>query len=109
VQVQTRSSAFVCDSFSRATIIVDLTAVAGSPTSFTLDAKMQMSPDDTGTRWIDIPNGAITQITTSPKTEMVFDKPITGAKRVRVVYTLAFVGGTSPTATFEVDLCLSQI
>lgn len=103
------SSAIVSDDFGRVSMIVDLTAVAGSPTSFALDVKIQYSPDTTGTRWLDLPNGAITQITTSPKTEVIFDKPITGARRIRVVYTLTFTGGTSPTATFSVDIGLSQL
>ncbi|MBC7239102.1 MAG: hypothetical protein H5T71_03260 [Chloroflexi bacterium] len=103
------SGAYDADNFSRATLIVDLTAVNGSPTSFSLDVKLQMSPDEDGDRWVDVPNGAITTITSSPATAMVFDKPITGARRVRAVYTLSFTGGTNPTATFEVDLALSQV
>jgi len=106
--VNQASGAIVSDNFNRISLIVDATAVGGTPTSWTLDAKVQYSPDTSGARWLDLPNGAITQLT-SVGTEVVFDKPITGARRLRILYTLAFVGGSSPTVTFEVDIGLSQV
>lgn len=102
------SSAFVSDDFSRVTLMVDATAVAGTPDSWSLNVKVQISPDTSGDRWLDLPNGAITPLTAVGQ-QMVFDKPLTGARRVRVVYTLAFVNGTAPTLAFEVDLGLSQV
>lgn len=103
------SAAYDAEHFNRATLIVDLTAVGGSPTSFALDVKLQMSPDQGGDRWVDVPNAALATLTSAPATALAFDKPITGARRVRVFYSLTFTGGTNPSATFEVDLALSQV
>jgi hypothetical protein len=94
--------------YGRATLVVNLTAIGGTPDATALDVKIQYSPDTTGSLWIDLPNGAITQLTATG-TNVVFDKPITGARRVRVSYTLAFTNGTAPTATFAIYLALSQV
>lgn len=102
------STAVDCSNFGRASMFVNLTAIGGTPDATALDAKVQYSPDTTGTLWIDLPNGAITQLTATG-TNVVFDKPLTGARRIRVSYTLAFTNGTTPTGTFAIYLALSQV
>lgn len=102
------SSEVVTDDFAKVSMLVDLTAIAGSPSATALDVKIQYSPDTSGSRWIDLPNGAITQLTTTGR-QQVSEKPLMNARRIQVVYTLAFTGGTNPTATFAVDLVLSQL
>lgn len=75
-------------------------ASSGTPTSFTLNAKLQDS-DDGSTGWADYtpPSGtaAITAIT-AVNTNAEKDIDLAGAKRyVRVQEVVAFVGGTAPT------------
>lgn len=75
-------------------------ATTGTPTSFTLDAKLQDSADGT-TGWADfVPhNGtaAVAPIAVA-STQATKNIDLAGAKRfVRVVETLAFVAGTAPT------------
>lgn len=77
-----------------------LTAVAGaatgSPTALTLDAKLQDSADGS-TGWADITGAAITTIAAASTLGRV-DVNLHGAARyIRVVSTVAFTGGTSPT------------
>jgi hypothetical protein len=80
---------------------VECGAVTGTPTSFSLDCKVQHSDDNsTFADWQPAGtaiSGAIAQITTasSRKRKTV---NLQGAKRyVRSVTTVAFVGGTTPT------------
>lgn len=71
-------------------------ATSGSPTSFTLDAKLQDSADGS-TDWTDIADAAITALTAADSTGKVH-VDLAGARRyVRVSQTIAFVGGTAPT------------
>lgn len=71
-------------------------AVTGAPTAQTYDVKLQDSADGS-TGWADIPGAAITQITAA-NAEAEKDINLAGAKRyIRVVGTVGFTGGTSPT------------
>lgn len=71
-------------------------AVTGAPTAQTLDAKLQDSADGS-TGWADITGAAIAQIT-AVNTLAQKDVNLSAAKRwIRVVETVGFTGGTSPT------------
>ncbi len=96
------------DGFAAANMLVDLTALGGTPASTALDVKIQYSPDRTGSRWIDLPSGAITQLTATGR-QRVDGVALLTARRIKIVYTLAFTGGTTPTGTFQVDLSLTQV
>lgn len=70
-------------------------AASGTPTSFTAASKLQDS-DDGSTGWADLTGAAATTLA-ADDTEAQKDIDLTGAKRyIRVVETVAFVGGTSP-------------
>jgi hypothetical protein len=102
------SSEIPVDGYAVVSMLVDFTATSGTPVSTALDAKIQYSPDVSGSLWYDLDDGAITQLT-STGNDKVVNKPITFARRIRVSYTLAFSGGTSPTATFSVYTALTNI
>ena len=68
----------------------------GTPTALTLDAKLQDSADGSS-GWADITGAAITQIAAASG-EAHVDVNLRGAKKyIRVVQTVAFTGGTTPT------------
>ncbi len=82
--------------YQSATLHAASGAVTGSPTTQTLDAKLQDSADGS-TGWADITGAAITQITAA-NAEAEVDVDLSGAKRyIRVVEVVAFTGGTTPT------------
>lgn len=87
--------------FNSATLVQKTGAIAGSPSAQTVDAKIQDSPDGS-TGWADYkPDGvttaAIAQLTAANAVGEV-DVDLSGAKRyIRVVETVAFTAGTSPT------------
>ncbi len=71
-------------------------AVTGAPTAQTYDLKLQESSDGS-TGWTDVVGAAITQITAVDASQ---EKGVNllGCKRyIRVVATVGFTGGTSPT------------
>ena len=71
-------------------------AETGTPTSKTVDAKLQESADGSS-GWADITDAAVTTITADDTQETV-DVDLSGALRyIRVVEVVAFVGGTTPT------------
>lgn len=81
-------------------VAANVGASSGTPTSFTLDYKLQDSADGS-TGWADYtpPSGtaALTQITAASALSSK-NIDLAGAKRyLRVVEVLAFVGGSSPT------------
>jgi hypothetical protein len=72
-------------------------AATGSPTSFTVDGKVQES-DDGSTGWEDVTGAAIAQQTTGSKIVRVrVPNPHNRKRYLRAVLVTAFVGGTSPT------------
>lgn len=85
--------------YAGCTLAVQVGTPTGSPTSFTVDVKLQDSADGS-TGWADYkPDGsttaAITQATAAGLAEI--DVDLSGAKRyIRVVEVVAFVGGSSP-------------
>jgi hypothetical protein len=88
--------------YESAQIVVQTGATTGTPTSFTVDAKIQDSADGS-TGWADYTApgatavAALTTLITADSTAK-FNVDLSGAKRyVRVVQTIAFVAGTSPT------------
>lgn len=81
--------------FEDAVLLVSTGAVAGAPTAQTVDAKIQDSAD--GTTWADVAGLTIAQITAAD-TEQELDIDLTPLKRyIRVVATITFTGGTTPT------------
>lgn len=93
------------------TLIATTGAETGSPSARTFDAKIQDSADGS-TGWADyIPPdqttvAAVTQITAA-SSEAEVDVNLSGAKQyVRVVDTLAFTGGTSPTLGIQTTVVL---
>ncbi|NIU01091.1 MAG: hypothetical protein GWN01_09250 [Nitrosopumilaceae archaeon] len=80
-------------------------STTGSPTSFTVDAKLQESADGS-TGWADISGAAISALT-AVDTEGDVDIDLSGVKKfVRAVVTPAFVGGTSPTVDVAATVVL---
>jgi len=81
--------------FYSATLFVDVGTASGSPTSLTVDCKLQESDD--GTTFADIQGATISQITAANK-QAELDINLNGRKKyIRAVATVAFSGGTSPT------------
>lgn len=90
-------------------------ATTGTPTSFTADAKIQDSADGS-TGWADYtpPPGpgstpataAVTQITAASKMQSKDVDLATAKAFIRVVETVAFVGGTTPTLAVCSDVVL---
>jgi hypothetical protein len=77
-------------------LFLDVGATSGAPSSFTVDAKLQDSPDGT-TGWADLAGEAVAQVT-AINVQRFKDVNLSRAKAfIRVVVVDAFVGGTSPT------------
>lgn len=82
--------------FQSGVLLVDAGAVTGAPSAQTLDAKIQDSADGAA-GWTDVPGLAIQQIT-APDIQRELSLDLTGTRRfIRVVQTVAFTGGTTPT------------
>ncbi len=95
--------------FRSATCVIANGAATGSPTSYTVDAKIQQSSDDGSTdAYADVSGLTMTQITVDNKVgEINFD--LTGLKKyVRVVVTPALTGGTSPKALIGAVMILGN-
>lgn len=87
--------------FSHSCVLVEYVgAASGTPTSFTVDAKIQHSSDNGSTdAWSDYtaPEGAAAITTATAAGLVEKDVNLQGAKQyIRVTETVAFVGGTSP-------------
>lgn len=80
-----------------AVLLVSTGAVAGAPTAQTVDAKIQHGNAADASDMADVSGLTITQITAA-NTEGQLDIDLLPLKRyIRVVATVAFTGGTSPT------------
>lgn len=80
-------------------------AVTGAPSAQTVDAKIQDSATSGGS-FVDFAGGAITQITTVDSDAEV-DIDLSGAKAfIKVVVTVGFTGGTTPTIPVASTLAL---
>lgn len=97
-----------CKEFGKASLLVRTGTETGTPDARTLDVKLQGSLDESGDNWVDIASGAITQITAASSNQQKYDVAIHGMRRVRVVHTLAFTNGTTPTLQTQVVLGLYQ-
>jgi len=87
-------------------LIVQSGAVTGTPTTQTLDSKLQSADDNSGTNAADITGAAITQITTVNGFGTV-SVDLLGARRwIRAVNTPGFTGGTSPTLQHAAQIVL---
>jgi hypothetical protein len=87
-------------------------ASTGAPTSFTADFKLQHS-DDGSTNWLDPANlgagfaSGVVGTLTAINSEVSKNFNFAGLKRfIRVVCTLAFVGGTTPTLVVSSTVAL---
>ena len=83
-------------------------ATTGTPTSFTVDAKVQESDASDGTGMTDAAVGDFGGVAITQQTAASFAVELESdlqklKKFVRIVVTTAFVGGTSP--TIPVDVC----
>lgn len=77
---------------------LNLAVTAHAGTTPTLDVKVQTSKDDVDADYVDVPNGAFAQVTTTNGTTRL----VVGAldRFVRVVATIA---GTTPSYTYSVS------
>lgn len=88
-------------------LLVSTGAATGTPTSFSVDAKIQDSADNSS--FADVSGLAITAITADNTTGSVAKIDASGLRRyVRVVTTPAYVGGTSPKVPVATVLLLTQ-
>lgn len=86
-------------------MVVHSGAATGSPTSYTLAAKLQDSATSGGT-YADITGAAITALT-ADNTVALKAVDLSGAKAfIRMVVTVTFVGGTSPTLPVAAEIVL---
>lgn len=85
--------------YNSAAFVVTNGAATGSPTSYTVDAKVQESATSGGT-YADVTGATITQITADAKEAVIRVEGLgTSRKRfLRIVVTPAMTGGTTPKA-----------
>lgn len=82
-------------------------AIAGAPTSQSVNAKLQHS-DTSGGVYTDISGATLSTITAGNASGEI-NVDLSSAKRyVRVVLTVAFVGGTTPTIGVSATYCLGE-
>jgi hypothetical protein len=84
--------------YEDAMAIISVGAASGTPTGYTVDAKIQESADGS-TGWADITGAAITQIVDTDDVTAEVKVDLRRAARkgyIRVVLTAALTGGSSP-------------
>jgi hypothetical protein len=104
------SAAIDTQGYNSAVVVVTNGAATGSPTSYTVDAKVQHS-DTSGGTYTDVSGAAITQITADNKIATIRLEGLGGAsvKRfIKVVVTPALTGGTSPKALIAATVHLGR-
>jgi hypothetical protein len=85
-------------------------AVTGTPTSFAVSSKLQDSAD--GSAWADVVASQANPTVTIPdviaiNSNNILEVDLSGLRRfVRMVHTVAFVGGTSPTVLLAEECIL---
>lgn len=88
--------------FNSALVVVNNGAATGTPTSYTVDAKVQECDTNSGTAgdWSDVTGATITQITADSKTALIRVEGLGNSRKrwLKVVVTPAMTGGTSPKA-----------
>lgn len=85
--------------FGDAMVVVQVGATTGTPTSFTVNAKIQESADGS-TGWVDVTGDTIAAVIAANKTaeiNVALRSRVAALRYFRVVLTPAFVAGTSPT------------
>lgn len=102
----TQSDFIPCEPYNTASLMIRIGATSGTPDSFTFDMKLQGSMD--GSSWVDLPNGAITQVTSATQFVMLKNIDISGFIQLRTTHVLAFVNGTAPKLTFDTNLIMTQ-
>ncbi|MFA5080297.1 MAG: DUF1521 domain-containing protein [Candidatus Paceibacterota bacterium] len=95
--------------FNSAMVTIENGAVTGSPSSYTVDGKVQES-DNGSTGWVDVTGATITQIVADNKSAQI---PIEGLglnrKRfLRAVVTPAITGGSTPKALVSATILLGD-
>lgn len=96
--------------FGDAVVAVSVGATTGTPTSFTVAAKVQESADGS-TGWVDVADAAITAITAANKTaemNVLINARAASLRYIRAVVTPAFVAGTSPTVGVSAVVLLGR-
>ena len=90
--------------YASAVLYVDVGAVSGSPTSFTVDCKIQESSD--GSTWADV-SGASIETISAANTQKELNIDLRGLKRyIRAVATVSFTGGSTPSVLVCASLVL---
>lgn len=102
------SNSVSADGFTTASVLVDLTSVSGAPDGVALDVWIMYSPDLNGGRWFELPGGRFNTVNGAGHSR-IDHIDIGTARRLWVMYTLAFDGGTSPQAVFSVDIATQQV
>jgi hypothetical protein len=94
--------------FADGVAVVSVGATTGTPTSFTVNAKLQECATVDGT-YTDITGASITAITAIDKqAEIKFARGVATLKFIRLVVTPAFVGGSTPTVIVGGTLMLGN-
>lgn len=104
------SAAIDTKGYNSGVVVVVNGAATGTPTSYTVDAKVQHS-DTSGGSYTDVSGAAITQITADDKIATIRLDGLGGAsvKRfIKVVVTPALTGGTSPKALIAATVHLGR-
>lgn len=89
---------------------VGVTALGGAPTAATIDVKIQHKHPREGSNWLDISSKAITQVTEAtslPSNQFIhLDETDLNSEDMRIVVTIAFTGGSSPSWTVDMSAVL---
>ena len=91
--------------FDSCKVLINNGATSGSPTSFTNTCKVQDSADNSTFADYTPPTGSASAVNSTASSVTEFDVDLSMARRyVRVLETIAFVGGTSPTLLANASL-----
>lgn len=101
VSASTAQTGIVIDTFgyNTAMFTVQNGAATGTPSSYTVDAKIQEC-DTSGGTYVDVSGATITQITADSKSATVAVEGLGSSRKryLKIVVTPALTGGTSPKA-----------
>jgi len=96
--------------FSSAMAVVENGAATGTPSSYTVDGKVQTSADGS-TGWADITGATITQMTANNKSAQIRVDGLnlgTNYRYIRLLITAAMTGGSSPKAVVSGHILLGR-
>lgn len=104
---------FEAGAFKYVDVNLAFTAVSGTPTSYTIDAKVQrlLNRAELGDtkNWQDITGAAITQVSSVPDRQTIsLEKGVDFMDDIRVVITFTPTGGTDPELTYYGDIQASN-